>query len=293
MKIKYPYSKILLSLFFCMNLWFVALAENSEPEAFGRFVPERLDDFAWENDKVAFRAYGPAARDRTENSGFDCWLKRVEYPIVDKWYKQSKEGKSYHKDHGEGYDPYHVGSSRGCGGLALWIDGEMVTSDTFVDHRVLKQGGKETVFVLTYVWTHGDDEYKEEKRISLKLGDRLFRSASIFWKNGELAANIPLALGISTHEGKAAVSKDVEKGWIAGWELIDGYGLGTGVKVEPARIKSFEFIDSEEKDQGHALFTVKANSEGKFVYYAGYGWERAGEIKTIEDWAQYLGAFGN
>ena len=44
-------------------------------------MPERLDDFAWENDLVAFRAYGSAIR-RTkgpEDSGIDCWLKRVRY----------------------------------------------------------------------------------------------------------------------------------------------------------------------------------------------------------------------
>ncbi len=29
-------------------------------KAFARQVPERLDDFAWENDKVAHRTYGPA-----------------------------------------------------------------------------------------------------------------------------------------------------------------------------------------------------------------------------------------
>lgn len=29
-------------------------------EAFGRTVPERYDDYAWENNKVAYRLYGPA-----------------------------------------------------------------------------------------------------------------------------------------------------------------------------------------------------------------------------------------
>ena len=54
--------------------------------AAARFVPERKDDFAFENDKVAFRIYGPTLRDSKENSGVDCWVKRVDYPIIDKWY---------------------------------------------------------------------------------------------------------------------------------------------------------------------------------------------------------------
>jgi len=29
---------------------------------FSRFVPERTDDYAWENDKVAFRVYGPTTQ---------------------------------------------------------------------------------------------------------------------------------------------------------------------------------------------------------------------------------------
>ena len=28
---------------------------------YSRFVPERTDDYAWENDQVAFRTYGPTA----------------------------------------------------------------------------------------------------------------------------------------------------------------------------------------------------------------------------------------
>ncbi|MEP1953988.1 MAG: DUF4861 family protein, partial [Algoriphagus sp.] len=70
--------------------------QTSEPDerTFARFVPERIDDIAWENDKVAFRTYGPEAErivvekkpGGTLTSGIDAWLKRVSYPIIDKWY---------------------------------------------------------------------------------------------------------------------------------------------------------------------------------------------------------------
>ena len=53
---------------------------------FCRFIPERLDDFAWENDVVAFRVYGPALRGKGVNSGIDCWFKRGEHPMIDKLY---------------------------------------------------------------------------------------------------------------------------------------------------------------------------------------------------------------
>ena len=35
------------------------------------YVPERKDDFAWENDKIAFRAYGKALR---KTKGQCLWL---------------------------------------------------------------------------------------------------------------------------------------------------------------------------------------------------------------------------
>ena len=53
------------------------------------------------------------------SSGIDCWLK-VSYPVINKWYKASEEqGISYHEEHGEGLDNYHVGIGRGAGGLAI------------------------------------------------------------------------------------------------------------------------------------------------------------------------------
>ena len=64
-------------------------------KVFARFVPERLDDFAWENDKLAHRTYGPALAAPDEpkrgkevlvTSGLDIWSKRVAYPVVDRWY---------------------------------------------------------------------------------------------------------------------------------------------------------------------------------------------------------------
>ena len=62
------------------------MAEDVTPRAYARLVPERKDDLAWENDKVAFRVYGPALRSGPEDSGIDVWCKRVARPVIDKWY---------------------------------------------------------------------------------------------------------------------------------------------------------------------------------------------------------------
>jgi len=77
----------------------ISEAEKPEAEAlcYSRFVPERTDDYTWENNKVAFRVYGPVAQKMIEDnvkggtlsSGVDAWLKKVEYPIINKWYKKN------------------------------------------------------------------------------------------------------------------------------------------------------------------------------------------------------------
>ncbi len=268
-----------------------ACAEETSPRTFCRFVPERSDDFAWENDKVAFRAYGPALRKGNENGGVDCWLKRVDYPIIDKWYKQDKDGKPYHTDHGEGYDPYHVGSTLGCGGIGLWIDGELVTTETFTDYKVIQCEPAESIFELNYAWEHGGNEYKLTKRMTIKLGDRLFKTEATFWKDGELAKNLPVAIGLSTHDGKAEVDHQMRKGWLACWETIDGSGLGTGVVMDPRSIEKFKRNEADEPDSSHVLFISRADKRGQVTWWSGYGWERAGEIKTDKDWMEYLNTF--
>ena len=79
------------------------------PKTFARYVPERKDDFAWENDKAAYRMYGPALAPENPSCGVDLWLKRTEELIVDTfYYNELSLGQSYHVDHGKGLDCYKV-----------------------------------------------------------------------------------------------------------------------------------------------------------------------------------------
>jgi len=284
-------TSLFLSLLSCTPIVSAIAVPATEAATYCRFVPERADDFAWENDKIAFRAYGPALREKAEDSGFDCWLKRVDYPIIDKWYAGNAAGQSYHVDHGEGYDPYKVGASRGCGGLALWIDGEMVSSDVYTAWEILQNDPEQSVFVLTYEWSHAGDSYKEAKQITIKLGERLFHSKSTFWKNGELATDLPIAIGLVMHGKADGISKDLKAGWISYWETLDGDGLGTGVVIDPTRIESFELIESKVKLESHVLVITKTDASGQVEYATGYGWERAGEITTPAQWNDYLATF--
>lgn len=261
------------------------------PRTFCRFVSERADDFAWENDKIAFRAYGPGLEGG--GHGIDCWFKRVDYPMIDTWYREDAAGKSYHIDHGEGYDPYIVGATCGCGGLGLWVAGKIVAPKTFKDWKIVRSTPAESVFMLRYEWTHGGHVYEEEKRISIKLGDRLFGVISTLREDGELVEGLPVVVGLTTHDGKAVATGNVAKGWMACWEEIDGFGIGTGVVMAPECIEKFHCLETSDQADGHALFVAKTNALGRVMYHAGYGWEKAGEIKCSNDWNEYLENFLN
>jgi unsaturated rhamnogalacturonyl hydrolase len=151
------------------------IADDKTPRAYARLVPERKDDMAWENDKVAFRIYGPALRAGAEDSGIDVWCKRVSYPILDKWYDADRlQPISYHQDHSEGYDGYHVGDTRGCGGLGLWVDGKLVTSDTYIAAEVFwtRPDVAEFKTVYEYPVRIGGKTVYENRITRLRMGER-------------------------------------------------------------------------------------------------------------------------
>src|SRR3954463_13533874 len=112
------------------------LAATTPPEpacVYARFIPERFDDMAWENDRIAHRMYGatlntPAATfERLRGSGIDVWGKRVTFPIVDRWYQKGHD--QFHKDgEGEGFDLYSIGGARGAGGTGIWDGAKLWTS---------------------------------------------------------------------------------------------------------------------------------------------------------------------
>jgi hypothetical protein len=255
--------------------------------AYGRFVPEREDDFAWENDKVAFRVYGPSSGGKGQVSGVDAWLKKVPYPVIDKWYAGFLAGKSYHKDHGEGYDPYHVGSSRGVGGTAVWIDGVAWPAGKYKSYEVLQSGGDVVEFTLQYEWDTPLGKVGENKTISLALGEQLYRVNTVFTLDGE-PASLPIAIGLTTHDEAAQVSDNNRTGRISTWEVIDENGLGTGVMMAPGLEPKILHTPSEEKDVSHIWLVTSSNDNGELSFRAGFAWEAAQEITSFDEWNHYL-----
>jgi hypothetical protein len=254
-------------------------ANRDEYRAYGRFVRERYDDFAWENDLVAHRVYGTALethpKEPLTSSGVDVWVKRVPRLVVNDWYMTD----NYHKDNGEGADYYSVGKSRGCGGLGVWAGGKLSVSKNFTQSRVLASGPIRLVFELTYApWDAGGTKVAETKRVTLDAGTQWNHVESTFTaKKGPLSVGI----GIAKH-ADSKMTVDGPGGSLRVWEPLDGGkagNLGTAIVLPPGAKLEEHHGDLEY------LVVTPASSDGRLGFYSGSAWDRAGKIRDATAWA--------
>jgi unsaturated rhamnogalacturonyl hydrolase len=270
-----------------------------------RVVPERLDDFAWENDRIAHRVYGPAIKaipNEVVSSGVDVWVKSVRYPVVDKWYKQN----DYHFDHGEGVDNYDVGISRGCGGMSI-VDGKtMYNSSVYKTWKILANGPLRSVFELTYDnWDAGGRKVAETARISIDAGSNLSRVESIF--TSDKPDPLLIGVGIAQRKGDGHLMKDEAAGILSYWEpemapngtiacavMIPGKAAGF---LDASHALASSYIDKPkpvkggEPPTGNYFVLGKATVGQPITYYFGAGWSKSGDFPAAENWDAYVRDF--
>jgi hypothetical protein len=266
-------------------------APKSDVVAYSRFVPERTDDYTWENDKVAFRTYGPTGEKEalagvpgsTLSSGIDLWLKRTDKSIINKWYAgHVKTPGYYHTDNGEGYDPYHVGGSRGTGGIGVWKNDSLYVSNNFITYKTIADGPLRTVFELSYApWS--PYAIQETKKITLDLGSN-FSKFEIMLSASDTIPNY--TVGISLHENKGDYNLEKKEGWFRHWEAIDDSYVGEGIVIDPKVIDSSFARISNVPDQSNILIVTKPKDT--LTYYAGFAWKKSGQVDTVEDWENLL-----
>ena len=125
--------------------------EAVQPKVYGRYVPERKDDFAWENEYAAFRMYGPALRPENPSNGVDLWLKANPELVVDSfYYREHVLGLPYHINYGKGLDCYKVGHTCGCGGLVVIANDTTWIGGAYDRWEILEQTPDKFVFRLEY-----------------------------------------------------------------------------------------------------------------------------------------------
>lgn len=252
----------------------------------GRFVLPR-EDYAWENDRIAFRVYGPALAAEV-NNGIDVWCKRVHYLIVAKWYQESESsppGKdTYHQDRGEGADMFEVGRSLGAGGSGIWLNGAVVQPGVFASQRTLMNGPIRVSFELTYLWMIAGKPLTEREVITLDAGQYLNRIAVTF--EGPFPGDtLTLACGL-VKRANTTPAMNASLGRLTLWGLttsdtVNG-SLGTAVLVPSRAFRGF----AEDKQQ--YLLLAKTWIGTVLTYYAGAGWSREGTFHSSDEWNSYV-----
>jgi len=222
----------------------------------------------------------------TLTSGVDAWLKKVDYPIINKWYKKNTDGTgSYHEDTGEGLDNFHVGVSRGIGGIAIRKDSSYYFSKNFTQWKTITTGPLRTSFLLEYEnWDANGKLIKESKIISLDLGSNFTKFEMNLEGSDEISA------GLTLHEKDGEVTGDKEKGWVSYWQPHGDSELGMAIIASPEIFIDFETYDTEKKDSSNAFAHLNV-VQNKVVYYAGFGWKERGKFNNQQDWEEYLNSF--
>lgn len=254
-------------------------------KTYGRQVRERKDDFAWENDRIAFRMYGPALAKENPSNGVDVWLKRTENLIVNKFYKDELEnGKSYHIDHGKGLDCYKVGHTLGAGGIAPYIDSILWVGNHYNRFKIIEEGPLRVSFTLEYdTLTVVSQNLRQYITISLDAGKQLNKAVVKY--DGQIS-DMQLAAGIFLHDKIGVTKTSIEKGYIAYAEdAVSDANVPSGRNYIGVILpKGINTIKTQNK---HLLAIAKHNIEREFVYYFGAGWSKWG-FPADNDWFAYM-----
>ena len=262
--------------------------DRDQFKAFGRFVRERFDDFAWENDRIAHRMYGQGletwAGEPLTSSTIDIWSKRTPRLVINDWYLAD----DYHADHGEGADFFSAGPSRGCGGSGIWEGDKLWTSRNFISSRVLANGPIRVLFELEYgPFDANGRMIREIKRIALDAGSELDQFHSTYKWDADDRGRVPVAgIGIKKSPG-ATKAFEPAQGILRVWEpMAKKAGMqGIAVLVNP------EDLQGEREDKLDYLVLARCRPDLTVTYWAGFCWDKAGRITTAEDWESYLESF--
>ena len=184
-------------------------------------------------------------------------------------------------------DNFHVGVSRGVGGIAVKNNGTFFYSKNYVKWRTITTGPLRTSFYLEYEnWDAGGKTIKESKIISLDLGNNLSKFETFIEGTDTISA------GLTLHENDGEVFGNIEKGWVTYWQPHADSEIGTSILAAKPSFNSFEKHEVLEKDLSNAYAQLNVK-ENKVVYYAGFAWKKSKQYPTKESWIAYLDAFAD
>lgn len=288
---------------------------------YGRQYPERLDDIAWENDKAAYRAYGPALQKTGEKAyGYDVFTKSVSELVVEDRYameldkdaramikKLREEGKkteadslanaiSYHIDHGNGMDCYAVGPTLGGGTAALMPDSVIAYPYCYNSYEILDNGPLRFTVKMEFnpLTIDGDTTVVETRVIQLDKGSHLNKTTVSYTS---LKKEYPIGVGLVVHEATPdKYYMNAEGGYISYADPTTNPNADNGTvyvgavfpnQLEIAKFQSFE--KPVAGAIGHVMGINTYQPGDEFEYYWGSAWSKCGF--DDEKWNSYLGEY--
>ena len=257
-------------------------------KAYGRFVRERFDDFAWENDLIAHRTYGRALEtwkgEPLTSSAIDIWSKMTPKLIINEWYMMGD--KYYHTMTDNGGDDYSAGATRGDGGNGLWAADKLWVSKNFVNSRQLAAGPIRVMFELDYgPFDVNGRQVAETMRVTLDAGSQMDHYQVTF-KPAATGESLTAAVGLKKVRGEQA-DFNATRGALAIWEPMEANRGMQGV----AAIVNPERLVKQTADNLNDLLLLNAGPDNTIDYWAGFAWDQAGKITNADDWKRYVDEF--
>ena len=277
----------------------------------GKQYPERVDDIAWENDRTAYRVYGPALQRTGEKAfGVDVWVKNTPDLEVEKRYttelsnhhkiaELKKAGKTaealemeqettYHFDHGYGLDCYKVGPTLGCGTPALMDGDEMVMPYCYKTYKILDNGPLRFTVQLDYnQFNIGEDKNVVEHRIiSCDKGSN-FNKMTVWFEGLTKPRDMVAGVVIHSEDTKSVVCEDnyviyadpTDNPAKQNFQIYVGVLFPNGVKST----KTMMYDTPSNGNAGHGVGVITYQPNEKYTYYFGSAWSK-NDVRTMNEW---------
>ncbi len=277
----------------------------------GRQYPERVDDIAWENDRTAYRIYGPALQRSGERAfGVDVWVKNTpdlevekrystelsNHPLIEQLKATGKTDEAlhmeqqttYHNDHGRGLDCYKVGPSLGGGAPALMEGERLILPYCYANYQICDDGPLRFTVRVDYHPTtiNGQEQVTEHRIISLDKGSNFNRCT--VWYDGLQHAE-QLAMGVVLHEEDMkdlsladdcvlyADPTDNPQG--QQFQIYVGVLFPEGVK------ETRQLLDNPHANGivGHAVGITDYQPGARYTYYFGSAWSK-NDVRNFVEW---------
>ena len=274
----------------------------------GTIHPERKDDFAWENDRGAYRVYGPALERTGERSfGIDVWTKNTPDLVVnDRYYIEDvvmmpkvdslrridrHRGdslyrlNSYHHDHGKGFDPYKVGPTLGCGAPALMVGDSIVMPYCFERFEVLTKGPlRFEVCLRQSPRVVCGDTIRESRLITLDKGSN-FNKMTVWYEGITKPVSLCSGVVIQREDTSSVV---LGRNYVAYTDPTDQPNVHHAPLFVAALFPDGQVIT--QKQDGHALGIIPDYHGEQYTYYFGSAWSKY-DVRTEEEWQARIAWF--